>query len=405
MRQYDSNTNWLTKAIEEAAKTGIKEDGEYWRATYTAEDRKAVELLKGYMEDAGMETYFDAAGNLFGRLEGKKPEIILSGSHRDTVRSGGKYDGMLGILTAIKAAAALQEELGQPEKTLEVVAICEEEGSRFPTSYLGSHHICGELAEASLNDLDKDGVSLGQAMRAAGYLQEPLSKGKAGLEHFVELHIEQGGVLEHEQKQIGIVSSIVGLFSGEICFYGHQNHAGTTPMALRKDPVPVAAAYITKLFDWTKPHMDDMVCTVGRMETTPGSVNVIPDTVTVSFDIRSGNASLLQEAQDVVQQLKSELEGNINIELQSVYCEQPVLLDAEGIADLEQLAVQEGLSYMVMPSGAGHDSQVIGRNYRTNMIFVPSVNGISHNPKEFTKTEDLESGLKLLKTYLKQLAW
>ena len=405
MRERMSDIQWLTAAIEEMAKTGIREDGEYWRASYTPEDRKAVQLLRSYMESAGMETYFDAAGNLFGRYEGRGQGVILSGSHRDTVRQGGKYDGMLGVLSAVRAAASLHAELGQPEKTLEVVAVCEEESSRFPVSYLGSHHICGELTEADLAATDREGISLEQAMKEHGYLHEPLSKGKPDLEHFVELHIEQGGVLEHEKKQIGIVSSIVGLYSGDIVFSGHQNHAGTTPMALRKDPVPAAALYITKLFDWAKQHMDDMVCTIGRMETKPGSVNVIPDTVTISFDIRSENPKLLQEAQSVLCQLKAELEGDIRIELRSAYCEQPVLLDQQGVNDLERLAAREALTYVVMPSGAGHDSQVIGRHYRTNMIFVPSAEGISHSPREFTRTEDLASGLKLLKAYLKELAW
>ena len=360
MRYDDSDRRWLITAIEEAAETAIRPDGEPWRATYTAEDRRVVDLLKGYMEEAGMETYFDAVGNLFGRYPGKRKGVIMAGSHRDTVRKGGKYDGMLGVLTAIKGAADLYRQLGQPEKTLEIAALCEEESSRFPVSYLGSHNIRGDFDEALLSAEDREGITLEQAMKDCGYLQEPLSEGKADLEHFVELHIEQGGVLEYQRKQIGVVSSIVGLYSGNIVFTGQQNHAGTTPMALRKDPAPVAALYMTKLFDWARQYMDDMVCTVGRMEARPGSANVIPDTVTLSFDIRSEKAERLAEAETVLHRLQAELSGDIGIQLQSDYCEPPVLLDSEGIQDLTALAEKENLSYMVMPSGAGHDYKVIG---------------------------------------------
>ena len=193
-----------------------------------------------------MEVYFDAVGNLFGRLPGKDSQVIMTGSHRDTVRHGGKYDVMLGILTGLKAAASLYGQLGKPEKTVEVVAICEEESSRFPlSSYAGSCHISGQLQEEDLQVTDGDGISMREAMEKAGYLREALSAGRKDLEHFVELHIEQGGLLEDQEKQVGIVTSIVGLFAGEVIFTGHQNHAGTTPMYLRKDPMPLACLLYT----------------------------------------------------------------------------------------------------------------------------------------------------------------
>ncbi len=404
-KREQTDLQWLTGAIEAAAQTGLRPDGEYWRATYTKEDNKVVDLLRQYMTEAGMEVYSDAVGNLFGRFPGESEEVILVGSHRDTVRQGGRYDGILGVLTAIRAAASLHAELGRPRKTLEVVATCEEESSRFLTSYLGSHHICGDLQEESLKDMDKNGISLKEAMQASGYLKEPLSRGRQDIDHFVELHIEQGGVLEHEKKQIGIVTSIVGLLCTEIRFFGHQNHAGTTPMALRKDPVPTAAAYISRLFDWARQYMDDTVCTIGQLRTLPGSANVIPESVTISIDIRSARAERLSEAQQVLQQLKKELEESIDIQIAPIECEQPVLLDEEGVRTLTALAQAAGMSYQVMPSGAGHDSQVIGLKYKTNMIFVPSVEGISHNPKEYTKPEDLNAGMKLLRAYIKKLAW
>ena len=139
----DKHAKWITEAVEAVAETALREDGEYWRSTYTREDDRAVALLKELMKAKGMEVCSDAVGNLFGRIPGRSQEVIMAGSHRDTVRRGGKYDGMLGVLTAIEAAGSLQEEAGIPEKTVEVVAFCEEESSRFPTSYLGSRYLCG----------------------------------------------------------------------------------------------------------------------------------------------------------------------------------------------------------------------------------------------------------------------
>ena len=168
-------TEWIIKAVEEAAKTADR-NGEYWRATYTEQDRKVTELLTEYMREGGMEVYSDAIGNLFGRVQGKSEQTVMSGSHRDTVRCGGKYDGMLGVLTAIKAISSLYEELGQPEKTIEAAAFCEEESSRFlGSSYPGSSHLCGVLSREDLKTADENGITMEEAAKEAGYLQEPLS--------------------------------------------------------------------------------------------------------------------------------------------------------------------------------------------------------------------------------------
>ena len=398
-------TEWITNAIEEAAKTAER-NGEYWRATYTEQDKKVVKLLTEYMREGGMEVYSDAIGNLFGRLQGKSDQTVMSGSHKDTVRCGGKYDGMLGILTAIKAISSLYEELGQPEKTVEAVAFCEEESSRFPgSSYPGSSHLCGVLHSGDLKTADSEGITMEEAAKEAGYLQEPLSCGRRDLTHFVELHIEQGGLLENRKKQVGVVTSIVGLFSGEVVFRGRQNHAGTTPMYLRKDPVPAAAAYIDSLHSWAQQYMDDMVCTVGSVRTVPGNSNVIASEVIISFDIRSAKKERIAKAGEMLCRLAEETPPGIEAEIHISCNEPPVQLDPEGIDRLKMLAEQRGITCEVMTSGAGHDSQVIAQKYPVNMIFVPSVSGISHNPEEFTEPADIEAGYLLLRDYLKELAW
>lgn len=395
---------WILDAIEAAAETGVS-GREYWRATYTKQDAAVVKLLSGYMKEAGMETYSDAVGNLFGRIQGRQPGLIMSGSHRDTVRDGGKYDGMLGVLTALKAAASLYEEYGSPRKTVEVVATCEEESSRFSVGYLGSHHICGFFREDQLDALDPDEITLRDAMRNAGYTAGPLSEGRDDLEHFIELHIEQGGLLENRQKQVGLVTSIVGLYCAEITLAGHQNHAGTTPMYMRKDPMPVAAAFITKLYDWAYQYMDDMVCTVGKFVVQPGNLNVIANDISFTIDIRSSSDERIRQADAEIKRITEELNGNIEVTMNLDSYDIPVPLDSAGVSSLEKLAAKRGLAYEIMPSGAGHDSQVIARKYPTNMIFVPSVEGISHNPAEYTRPEDIEAGYLLLRDYLKELAW
>lgn len=401
----DKHAKWITEAVEAVAETALREDGEYWRSTYTREDDRAVALLKELMKAKGMEVCSDAVGNLFGRIPGRSQEVIMAGSHRDTVRRGGKYDGMLGVLTAIEAAGSLQEEAGIPEKTVEVVAFCEEESSRFPTSYLGSRYLCGEFSEIELADRDAEGIPLGEAMKQAGYLKESLAGKRMDLERFVELHIEQGGILEQKQKQIGIVTAIVGLFSGEVYFKGHQNHAGTTPMYMRKDPTPVAAEFIYRLNQWAMCHQYDLVCTVGKMNIKPGNANVIADEVMFTFDIRSSKAELMQEAAEVVEQLKDEMEGLIEISIVVPCNEPPVSLDEEGVALMKQIADNGNYNYMEIVSGAGHDSQVLAQSFPVNMIFVPSVQGISHNENEFTRAEDIEAGVHFLKDFLLEAAW
>lgn len=398
------DTQWLLNAVEALAQTAVS-GGEYWRATYTDQDRKAVALLKEYMEQGGMETGFDAVGNLFGTVPGASGEVIMAGSHRDTVRHGGKYDGILGVLTALAAVRSLYAELGRPRKTVRVAALCEEESSRFPVSYLGSRYLCGELRGEELDKCDRQGVVLRDAMRSAGYLKVPFGSDARKPGRFVELHIEQGGVLEHERTQIGIVQSIVGWYEGEMIFRGRQNHAGTTPMALRLDPMPVACDFVCRLHRWAATHSGDMVCTVGRIEAQPGNTNVIPGSVRVSLDIRSADRARLDEARLVLERLRAELSGGVEITLATQCDEPPAPLDREGAGLLTQIAGELGLSHRPMVSGAGHDSQVMARHVPTNMIFIPSAGGISHSTDESSSPGDIAAGYALLREYLRRMAW
>ncbi|MDD4377920.1 MAG: M20 family metallo-hydrolase [Eubacteriales bacterium] len=400
------DTRWLLDAIEEAGKTAMK-NGEYWRATYTPEDELVVKLLIDYMKSEGMITYFDGVGNLYGRIEGKTEDVILIGSHRDTVRHGGKYDGILGVLAGIRAAGSLFDTCGQPKKTVEIVAICEEESSRFTTSdYIGSNYICGTMPISALKLTDSDNITLGDAIKSFGFkCGELKQESRPEIKHFVEMHVEQGGLLEHEGKQIGIVKSIVGQWGGRIEFTGQQNHAGTTPMALRSDPVPVMAEFITKMFSWVEQYKEDTVLTVGKIQLEPGSSNVIPCKSIINFDIRSSIAERGSEALKMIMDFKEKMEGRIDIDVFVAWEDNPVELNQEGINVLENILCNLDYPYMFINSGAGHDSQNMARVYPTNMIFVPSMSGISHSEKEFTRSEDLDAGLDVLSAYIKRLAW
>ena len=400
----DTEMQWIESAIEKVAETGKKEDGTYWRATYTEEDKKGVELLKRWMKDAGFYTYFDTVGNLYGRIEGRTKDVILAGSHRDTVKNGGKYDGALGIITAISACTSLYREYGIPEKTVEVVALCEEEASRFLAGYVGSRAITGTLRNENLQELDENGVSLEEAMRRAGYYEGVLPKERGNVKQFLELHIEQGGFLEGTGKQVGIVTAIVGIFAGDIYFYGEQNHAGTTPMSMRKDPVPVAASFVTALNKWAMTKGDKLVCTIGNVVIEPGKSNVIANKVKITFDIRSESQELLAEAKNKIESLLKEF-SEYRPETDFACQDSPVAMDAEGIERLKQLAEKENQKVALMPSGAGHDSQIIAQKIKTNMIFVPSERGISHSPLEYTDIMDIKPGYILMKSYLKEKGW
>lgn len=394
---------WIEQAINQLAETGKKDDF-YWRATYTSEDRKATALLQKWMEEAGFQTYFDAVGNLYGRIDGKSDRVFLTGSHRDTVANGGKYDGALGIITAIAAGGALYRAYGTPEMTLEVAALCEEEGSRYLSGYTGSRAIIGALSDADLQEMDENGISLQEALEACGYYKGALPKPRENVSQFLELHIEQGGVLEQTENKVGVVTAIVGLLVGDIIFCGEQNHAGTTPMALRRDPVPATAAFIDRLNKWALSKGSNLVCTVGDITVSPGKSNVIAGQVKLTFDIRAGNQALLDEAREKIETLLEEF--TIYTPKVTYACQEtPVPMDECGVRRLAALAEKQGAAWMEIASGAGHDSQIIGQRIKTNMIFVPSQNGVSHSPDEFTALEDIADGYALLKSYLSEAVW
>jgi hydantoinase/carbamoylase family amidase len=391
----------LIADLEDAARIGADADGGISRFAWTPELAQANEWFVRRLEELGLTTEIDAAGNVFGRWEVGEGSAVLTGSHLDTVPRGGRFDGALGVLAAVEAVRILKREGVEPRQPLWVVSFNDEEGARFRTGMLGSRVFAGEIDE---HDWRRRGVA--DAMGEAGFDFESLqdARGIDGVGAYVELHIEQGPVLERAGVDVGIVTGIVGLLGFRVRLVGEANHAGTTPMELRRDALAGTSRAVLALRDEARGR-DDMTANVGMCTVEPGGFNVIPGVVEFSVDVRSptpdGFARVDRFVRDTVQRIASE-EG-LELELAETHRLPPVPLDPALQDVLERAAEHEGASHMRMPSGAGHDAMVLGRHIPAAMLFVPSRGGVSHNPDEYTAPEQCELGARVLARALSTL--
>lgn len=382
------------------------------RLLYSDEWSNAVHELKHTLEKEGFEASFDSVGNLKGRIEGSKypEETIMSGSHIDTVVEGGHLDGQFGVLAALVAMQSLKAEHGQPLRSLEVLALAEEEGSRFPYAFWGSKNFFNLAKSEDVNDIaDGEGINFKAAMNNAGFDYRNEDNDYSYIKSFIEVHIEQGKVLETEQKAIGVVNGIVGQKRYTINLKGEANHAGTTPMGLRRDAVVAFSKIATELTDKARTIGDPLVITFGRVDPVPNTVNVVPGEVTFSIDCRHINQEALNDfAKTIDDSIRtvSEQEG-VEYDINLWMDEAPTMMDESLVKVVEQAAEQVVGSNdsKMMPSGAGHDSQIFAKYIPTAMLFVPSINGVSHNVTEETNIEDLVKGIEVLKQVLYQLAY
>ncbi|WP_066047747.1 allantoate deiminase [Robertmurraya korlensis] len=397
--------------IEWLASIGETENGGVTRLLYSSAWLEAQLELKSMMDQMKFHTYFDSVGNLFGRLPGTEGnnKTILTGSHIDTVVDGGKYDGAYGIIASLLAALRLLHKYGNPKKTVEVVSLCEEEGSRFPLTFWGSRNISGAYNLTKVENIkDGEGISFLDAMTQVGFDPKLYSSPvRTDIERFVEIHIEQGMILERNQNQIGIVTHIVGQRRYTICIKGESNHAGTTPMNFRKDAVSTASHLISFLTEKAK-HTDPMlVATVGRLNVKPNVPNVVAGEVEFSLDIRHHEEKIIdQYCQSIFTEFKRISDVlNIAIDILQWMDVKPVKMDEEMCEWASEIAEKKQFRFQKMISGAGHDAQVFGGACPTSLLFVPSRGGISHSPKEYTNLEDLETGIELLTEVLYKLAY
>lgn len=399
------------RLIEWLSQFGNDPKGGVSRLLYTEEWVDAQRALEQYMQEEGFTTYYDEIGNLYGRLEGSQypDETIVSGSHVDTVRNGGKYDGQYGIIAAIMAMKALRQEHGQPLRTLEVVSFAEEEGSRFPYTFWGSKNLAGMAKKEDVQEIqDFNGVPFVDAMKQAGFgFRDESSTLRSDIKAFVELHIEQGSVLEHEQLSVGVVHSIVGQRRFTIEIHGEANHAGTTPMGYRKDAVHAAGRMIQQILDLAQAYGDPLVSTVGKIDVKPNVVNVVPGNALFTLDIRhTDKKELIRFTDEVTELMKRTAESlGVEITIDMWMDEDPVPMNAEIIQVLEKQCEEHHIPFKLMHSGAGHDSQIMAKFVPTAMLFVPSRKGISHNPEEYTSPEHLADGIRALTYALYELAY
>lgn len=381
------------------------------RFLYKPEWTEAQKALEQHMQQRGFVVQYDDVGNLFGRLEGTvyKDETILTGSHVDTVKNGGLYDGQFGIIAGIIALDYLKKEYGQPLRNLEVVSMAEEEGSRFPYAFWGVKNILGIAKREDVEAMvDFDGIPFIEAMRKAGFHFRPEgSTVRKDLKAFVEVHVEQGGVLEIEKKSVGIVGHIVGQRRFTIELTGEANHAGTTPMGYRKDAIHAASRIICAIMDITKDYGDPLVATVGKVEIEPNIVNVVPGKALFTLDARHTHKDILVKFTEEVTAKMREiaLQSGVAIHIDMWMDADPVPMDAGIVEIMKKQCEKNGLSYKLMHSGAGHDSQVMAPVVPTAMLFVPSHKGISHSPLEYTDPRDLREGVKALVGALYELAY
>lgn len=381
------------------------------RPLYTEEWVQAQKALEGQFEAIGLTAEYDAVGNLFGTIEGsEEPDSIIgSGSHIDTVVNGGRFDGQLGIVGAYLAVKKLIEEHGQPKKSLRVVSMAEEEGSRFPYAFWGSHNIFGIQDEESLKGAtDNEGVSFEDAMEEAGFGFNTSGELQFNdYDAWIEIHAEQGLTLEKENLAVGIVNAIAGQKRYSVTLKGEANHAGTTLMDLRHDAVEGFSQIASDLINKAKEVGDPLVLTIGSVNVKPNVVNVVPGEVEFSIDTRHTDGDFLNEWADKIEAHMRKVadEFGLEIEIDNWMDEAPTPMDEDLVELAADVSDKLDLDYKVMHSGAGHDTQIFADYVPSTMIFVPSKDGISHNPKEWTDPEAAAQGVQALTETLYRLAY
>lgn len=396
----DLKINWrrLEDRINALAEISPIEGGGNCRLALTDEDKNGRDLVVSWMRSLGLEVTIDVVGNIIGVWNVGKGAPVMSGSHIDTVRTGGRFDGCYGVLAALEVIESCQNANISPPRPLAVGIFTDEEGARFAPDMLGSLvYVGGMPVEQALNVVAIDGARLGEELLRIGYSGPAPCPGVVP-HAFVELHIEQGPMLEANGVRIGAVTSVQGISWQEVTVIGQSNHAGTTPMSLRHDPAYVAAEITVFLRKLAAEFGGDQVCTVGKIDLHPNLTNVVPAKATLTLDVRNTDESRLQQAELRIANFLTEIaaQEGVTITTRKLARFEPVIFDDQVIDTVESIAKQQGNSVQRMPSGAGHDAQMLARVCPSGMIFVPSVKGISHNPAEFTESIDLEAGANIL---------
>ncbi|WP_372663592.1 M20 family metallo-hydrolase [Cohnella sp.] len=404
MRDFTIDANRVQQRIEQLAEIGRISDTGVCRLALSPEDREAAEVVKGWMEEAGMSVRLDGFGNLIGRLAGTNPEApaVMLGSHIDTQPYAGRFDGIVGVIGAIEVVQKLAEQQIVPAVSIEVAAFCDEEGCRFNKGLFGVRGILGRLEEGELERTDKNGVTRREALLAFGgdperFEESRYAPGQVGA--FLELHIEQGPVLESLGSPVGIVTGISGPLWWTVDLYGFAGHAGSVPMGLRKDALVGASKIVVGLQALASSEPGaPTVGTVGSLRVFPDSRNIIPEHVQFTIDLRDIDLPRRNKLEERLRTLIDEVvqEHGLRIEIREDTNSEPRYCADRILDTIREAAGEMELALPALMSGPFHDSLAMSYYCDYGMIFVRCKDGISHNPKEFASKEDIAAGTELL---------
>jgi N-carbamoyl-L-amino-acid hydrolase len=402
------NKRRLLRDLNAVSRIGIGDHGSVTRLVFSIKELRSRQFLIHLMRQAGLQIHIDRIGNIFGRLNGANPKApaVLAGSHLDTVLHGGKFDGTMGVIGALEAVRTLKEQKVTLRSPVEVVCFVGEESSRFGYSTLGSSLVAGEVHGADLsNAADAQGTKLEDILSSLGIYRSNLRsmrRDPASVKAYLELHIEQGPILEAKKKPIGVVTSIAAPTRFRVVFTGQADHSGTTPMEMRKDALVAASELIVAVEKisrrYSRMEKGRVVGTVGAMKIEPGVINAIPGKAELSVDIRSITASAKNRVVRLVQAKIREIarRRHVQIAILPIREENPVPLDKRLVHLLKECCEAKCIAYEVMPSGAGHDAMQMAKITPSGMLFIPSRRGISHSPLEWSDPEDICLGTQLL---------
>lgn len=396
MQKLLINGSRLKEELENFASYGCTENNGVTRLSLTEPDILARNYFCSCCESLGMSIQFDDMGNIYATMDGSEdmPPIVM-GSHLDSVKKGGRFDGTLGVLTALEVVRTLADHQIKPRMPITIMNFTNEEGARFDPAMMSSGVIAGKFNKSEmLQKKDKEGISFEQALQASGYegsVENRLKEAAA----YLELHIEQGPVLESESLDIGIVEGVVGMVCYGIEVTGESNHAGTTPMRMRKDPLFAANDIISGLRVKLSKLDDQLVYTMGEMNVTPNIHTVIPNRVVFSLEARHEDEEVIRSVEEIIAELPDAV-GGCKVKAEKRWSRDTVWFDKKLCDQLEQSTQSLGYSYKKMFSGAGHDAQFIASFIPSVMIFAPSKNGQSHCEEEFTSYDECTKAANVL---------
>lgn len=395
------NKERLWRSIHELGRIGKNDDGSITRLAYTKEDQEACKFIEKKMRDAGLDVEYDYCGNIIGTLKSRNEseETIVCGSHFDSVKNGGIFDGCLGVLGAIEALQTMGEHNIRLKHNIKVIGFRDEEGNRFGHGMVGSRSISGLMEAEGFKSIDENGVSLGEAIDAAGYNHEFFENCVIdNIRSYFELHIEQGAVLESNDKSVGIVEGIAGLHRYTVIIEGKADHAGATPMNLRHDPVVAMSKWISEVTRMVKTYKNTVV-TVGELEVQPGAFNIICSSVKFSLDLRALEVEIINAILEDIEKLNKIIskDEKVSIKLEKNHIFLPASCDLEIRKNLTSFANDLNIKSMPIMSGAGHDAMQFKDRCKIAMVFVRSMNdGASHSKYEYSTIEDCANGVQLL---------